>query len=94
MLDLFRTLDDFGEVLHVRVTTKAASNRVTIEELSNGEKLIRVYVTAVAEDGKANKEVIKILAKALGIPPTSLRIVRGLTSRNKIITIDGDTYIQ
>ena len=57
----------------VIVTAKAAANRIKVEELSNGEKLIRVYVTAAAEGGKANKEVIKMLAKPLGIPPSALR---------------------
>lgn len=89
MLDLFRTLDDFGKTLHVRVTTKAAANRIKVEELTpNGEKLIRVYVTTAAEGGKANKAVIKLLAKALNIPPSALTITHGLTSRNKVITIN------
>lgn len=88
MLDLSKILDDFGSTLHVRVTAKASMNKIKVEELADGKKLIRVYVTAVAADGKANKEVIKLLAKALGIPPSSLSITRGLTSRDKVITVD------
>lgn len=88
MLDLFRNLDDFGKRLHVKVTAKAASNRIKVEELPNGEKLIKVYVTVAAEGGKANKEVIKLLSKALRIPSSKLTITHGLTSKDKIISIN------
>lgn len=88
MLDLFRDLDVYRKGLHVRVTAKASANRIKIEDLSNGEKLIRFYVTAAAEGGKANKEVIKMLAKAMGVPPSALTITRGLTSKDKVIIIN------
>jgi uncharacterized protein YggU (UPF0235/DUF167 family) len=38
---------------------------------------IRFYVTAAAEDGKANKAVINLLSKALGTSKSSIEIVRG-----------------
>lgn len=88
MLDLFTATDGFSKGLHIKVTAKASANRIKVEELSNGGQLIRVYVTTAAERGKANKEVIKLLAEALSLPPSALRITRGLTSNNKIITID------
>lgn len=91
MLDLFGHLDGFSKGLHVRVTAKASANRIKVEELSNGEKLIRVYVTTAAEGGKANKEVLKLLAKAMGVPPSALTITRGLTSKDKVITINKDS---
>lgn len=87
MLDLFRKLEDFGKTLKVRVSAKAASNRIKVEDLDDGSILIRVYVTAPAEDGKANKEVIRLLSKELGLPKSSLTITHGLTSRDKIIAI-------
>lgn len=88
MLDLFTELDDFGKNLNVKVTAKASSNRIKIENLPNGEKLIKVYVTVPAENGKANKEVIRLLAKSLGIAPSRLTITHGITSRDKIISIE------
>lgn len=50
-----------GTVLELRVTPKASRNEIREEE---GQ--IRVYVTTVPENGKANEAVIKLLSKALG----------------------------
>ncbi|MCB1411327.1 MAG: DUF167 domain-containing protein, partial [Rhodobacteraceae bacterium] len=49
---------------------------------------IRVYVTVVPEDGKANKAVIRLLAKALGVPKSSLTLIRGATARDKVFRLD------
>ena len=45
----------------------------------------RVHTTAVPADGAANDAVIKMIAKHLGIPKTSIKIVRGHTGRDKVI---------
>ena len=68
----------------VRVTPKAAANRIAVD----ADGLIRVYVTTVPEDGKANAAVIKLLAKALGVAKSRLVLVRGATSRDKLFRID------
>ena len=43
--------------------------------------------TATTEKGKANKQVILLLAKFYKISKNQLKIVRGLKSKNKIIKI-------
>lgn len=87
MLDLF---DENNQPtnLHVKVTPKAKSERIKKEIAPDGTVLYKVYVTAVAEDGKANEAVIKLLADALDVPKSSLVITRGFTSRNKTIQIN------
>lgn len=72
-----------GAEIAVRVTPKASRNAVT-----EGEYGLRVSVTTVPEDGKANKAVIKLLATALGVPKSSLTLVRGATSRDKVFRLD------
>lgn len=72
-----------GRTISVRVTPKASRNGVTCE----GE-LIRVSVTTVPEGGKANADVIRLLAKALGIAKSRLTLLRGATGRDKIFRID------
>ena len=69
------------------VTTKASVNRIRIEKREDEKPIIRVDVTVAPEDGKANKQVVKLLAKELNLPKSALSIVRGLTSRNKMIMI-------
>ena len=49
--------------------------------------VLRVYVTTVPEGGKANAAVLKLLAKALGVPKSRLRIVQGETGRDKVVEI-------
>lgn len=46
-------------------------------------------VTAPPEDGKANAAACIVVAKALGVPKSSVRVVRGQTSRHKQLEIDG-----
>lgn len=71
-----------GAKIAVRVTPKASRMRVTYR---GGE--IRIYVTTVPEGGKATKDVIKLLARALGIPKSRLELLRGATSRDKLFII-------
>lgn len=74
---------DPGREIAVRVTPKAARNDVVVE----GDGL-RVTVTTVPEDGKANKAVVKLVAHALGIAKSRLTLVRGATSRDKTFRVD------
>lgn len=72
-----------GTQIALRVTPKASRNRITTEA-----DQLRVYVTTVPEDGKANAAVQKLLAKALGLPKTRLRLIRGQTSRDKVFEVE------
>ena len=47
-----------------------------------------VEVRAPAVDGKANAAVTKVLAGALGIAARQVKLVRGTTSRDKLIEIE------
>lgn len=50
---------------------------------------LKVRVTAPAEQGKANKAVEKIIAKALSVPNKNTLIIKGKTSTRKVIEITG-----
>ncbi len=76
-----------GDTLTVRVTPKASSNRIKLENMQDGSTRLRVYVTVAAENGKANEAVLKLLAKALGLPKSNLTIIRGELSHDKLIKI-------
>jgi hypothetical protein len=78
------------KIFSVRLTPKASSNRIgEVMSLPTGEEQLRVYVTAVAEDSKANEAMIRLLAKHFGVAPSQLCIIKGATCRNKIIKILG-----
>lgn len=50
---------------------------------------IKVRVAAPPEGGKANQALLDLLAQELGVKHGSLRIVRGHTSPQKVVEIDG-----
>ena len=77
-----KQLDD-GFTIEVRVQPKASSNRIAGVY---GEAL-KLSVTAAPEDGKANKAVVALLAKALGMKKQDVSIVSGQTSRTKSVKI-------
>ena len=75
----------------LRVTPKASRNAVTgLADLGEGRKALKVAVTTVPEDGKANEAVIKLLAKLWHVPKSSIAVVAGHTDRNKILHVAGD----
>jgi uncharacterized protein len=51
------------------------------------DDLLKVRVTAPAIDGKANKAALELLADHFQVNKSSIRIVRGEKSRNKLIEI-------
>jgi hypothetical protein len=51
---------------------------------------VKVRVRAIAEGGEANRAVMELLAKALGVPRGKVRVLSGATSRLKQIAVDGD----
>jgi uncharacterized protein (TIGR00251 family) len=79
----------------LRVTPKASRNAVTgtadaVDAKGEGKRVLKLAVTAVPENGKANEAVIKLLSKAWKLPKTSLTVVAGATDRNKILHVAGD----
>jgi hypothetical protein len=48
---------------------------------------IKVRVTAAPVEGKANEALLRFLAKQFGVTPSSIEIVRGHRSREKIIRV-------
>ena len=69
--------------LKIKVITNAKKNAVV-----EGEGLLKVYVNAPPVDGKANKVVTEVLAEHFKIRKSSVKILRGEKSKEKIIEID------
>ena len=84
LLDLIKWDGSGRATLLIRVTSKASANRIRIEQHPTGPR-VRVDVPVAPEDGKANKQVIKLLAKKLRMPKSALTIKHGFTNRDKII---------
>lgn len=51
--------------------------------------VLEVRVAAPPVKGKANKELIALLSQTLGVSQSHLAIIKGHTSRIKVVAIDG-----
>ena len=71
--------------VHVRVSPGAARSAI-VGRYGTGWK---VRIAAPAEHGRANGELVRLLADVLGVPRRSLSIVTGQSARDKTVTIDG-----
>lgn len=77
------------EALSARVRLRVAPGARRSEIVGRHGDGWRVRVTAAPERGRANDEVLELLAAALGLRPRQMRVVAGATSRNKIVELDG-----
>ncbi|MBK1624682.1 DUF167 family protein [Afifella marina] len=90
MSDPFRATSE-GLLLSVRLTPKAAKDALEgVEELADGRAVIKARVRAVPEKGAANKALENLVAKALGVPKSSVSVASGGTSRVKVLLLAGD----
>jgi len=71
--------------ISVRVQPRAARNEVA--GMYGGA--IRIRLTAPPVDNAANEALVKLLAERLSVPRHQVRVVAGLSSRSKIVEIDG-----
>jgi hypothetical protein len=80
--EAIRALADAEGRLALRVTPGARSEGLEIA----GDRLV-VRVRAKPTDGAANKAVIGLVAKAIGVAPSRLELLRGHTAREKLLRL-------
>ncbi len=74
-------------VISVRVQTRSGKKK--LERVGANE--YKAYLNAPPENNKANKELIGVVSKSFGVKKYQVEILRGLTSRNKLVKIDMDS---
>jgi len=70
--------------INVKVITRA--HKKTVEKIDDNHYIVRT--TDVPVDGKANRSVQKLLAKHFDVAKSCVQIVKGITSKNKVVDID------
>ncbi len=70
----------------VNVKVQPRSSRRGIDIIGD---TLKVKLTAPPVDGAANEQLIKILSETLGVGKRSIHIVKGLSSREKVVEIEG-----
>ena len=76
-------MTDSQKIFNVRVTPRAKQNKVV-----ETDGVLRVYTTIAPEKGRANDAVIELLSKYLKVPKSKIKILKGLTGRDKIVAVD------
>ena len=74
-------------LLRIRLQPRAGANAVAGVQ----DGVVRVRVTAPPVAGAANDALVRLLAKALGTGRGRISIVRGRTSRTKLVRVEGLT---
>ena len=72
--------------MKIGVFVKPGSSKNLIEQDASG---LRVWLRANPEEGKANTALVCLLADHYGVSRSQVRIVTGLSSRKKIVEIQG-----
>jgi uncharacterized protein YggU (UPF0235/DUF167 family) len=77
--------------LSVRLTPKSATDQVSrVVVTDDGRAWLSVKVRAAPEKGSANAALLRVLAEALAIPKSALKIEAGQTSRLKTVRLESD----
>jgi uncharacterized protein (TIGR00251 family) len=71
--------------ISIRLQPRARRDEVVGERAG----AIVIRVTAPPVDGKANAALCAFVARAAGVPPSRVSVVRGQTSRDKVVRVDG-----
>ena len=85
-----RSADNTGKPgrISVRISPHASRNEIAGFD---GRDVLKIRIAAPPVDGKANRLLVKFLAKQLKISRNGIRIVSGETGRKKILEIAGFT---
>ncbi len=75
--------------IKVKITPRAKKNRLG----SWQRDVLKVFITAVPVDGKANAALIGFLAKEWNISRSDIKIIHGETAREKALEIPDDVAL-
>lgn len=73
-------------MMKIDVTVKPNSTKGPLVEPQSDGSLV-VYIREIAADGQANEALIKLLAKHYDVPKTRIEIIRGHSSKHKLIAL-------
>ena len=79
--------------LALKVTPGARKNEILgwEDDYPQVGRVLKVKIAAPPVEGKANKEIVLFLAKALGVTKSSIEVVHGTSGRIKLVEIPDGT---
>ena len=73
--------------MRIRIKVRPQSGRKAIEQQADGSYIVRVPASPV--EGKANEQVVELLAQHFDVAKSLVRIARGAHSKEKVVEIKG-----
>jgi uncharacterized protein (TIGR00251 family) len=78
-----------SDVIRVRVIPRARANALTVDAAGT----LRARLTAPPVEGAANRALLDLLARELGLKRGDLTLVRGERGRDKLVTVQGSSAV-
>jgi len=75
-----------GIIIEVKVEPRSSRKQIT-GVMDN--EVLKVKLTAPPVDGSANEQLIELIAEVTGVKKSCIKIVRGLSSKRKLVEITG-----
>lgn len=72
-----------GLIVNIKISPNSKKNEIVREK-----EYTKIKITAQPIDGKANKALVEFLSKNFKIPKTSIKILKGETSKEKTILFE------
>lgn len=69
----------------VRVVPRSSRSDIRGEH----DGALRVRISAPPVDGAANRELVRVIARALKVPQNAVEIIAGTNSKNKTVKVQG-----
>jgi len=80
--------EDHHTLLYIKVSPNASRTKIGEKFCDEkNQEWLKVSIAAVPQDGEANEELIRFLSKFLKISKSEIEIIRGETSRMKVVAI-------
>ncbi|HEX6939840.1 MAG TPA: DUF167 domain-containing protein [Longimicrobiales bacterium] len=76
-----------GDAVRIRVRAQPRASRSELAGEYDGA--LKVRLAAPPVEGEANEELVRFLAKLLGVPKSAVRLVSGESGRNKVVEVRG-----
>ena len=90
MSNLFLKETEQGVEIRVKVVPGSSKTRIS----GTLDDMMKIKIASPPEKGKANQELITLLAKRLGVSKSQITLVKGVTNRNKVLFIEGISDIK
>lgn len=74
-----------GIVIEVKVEPRSSKKGIT----GVMDNVLKVKLTAPPVEGEANEQLVEVISEVTGVRKSDIRIVRGLSSKRKIVELKG-----